>query len=86
MFTALRRTVSLLIAALGVLSLAEPIRAQSQTQAQASQPTLEEVVVTARKREEPLLSVPVTMSVFTNRRSSQRALKRRAISSRWFRT
>ena len=65
MFTALRRTVSLLIAALAVLSLAEPIRAQSQAQTQASQPTLEEVVVTARKREEPLLSVPVTMSVFT---------------------
>ena len=65
MFTALRRTVSLLIAALGVLGLAEPIRAQSQTQTQASQPSLEEVVVTARKREEPLLNVPVTVNAFT---------------------
>src|SRR3974390_3040992 len=65
MFTALRRTVSLLIAALGVLSLAAPVRAQSQPQTQASQPALEEVVVTARKREEALLNVPVTMSVFT---------------------
>ena len=65
MFTALRRTVSLLIAALGVLSLAEPIRAQSQTQTQASQPSLEEVVVTARRREESRLDVPVTVDVFT---------------------
>jgi iron complex outermembrane receptor protein len=65
MFTALRRTVSLLIAALGVLGLAEPIRAQSQVQTQASQPALEEVVVTARRREEPLLNVPVTVNAFT---------------------
>jgi iron complex outermembrane recepter protein len=65
MFTALRRTVSLLMAALAVLSVTEPVRAQSQTQTQASQPALEEVVVTARKREEALLDVPVTMSVFT---------------------
>jgi iron complex outermembrane recepter protein len=65
MFTALRRTVSLLMAALAVLSVTEPVRAQSQTQTQASQPALEEVVVTARKREEALLNVPVTMSVFT---------------------
>ena len=65
MFNALRRTVSLLIAALGVLGLAEPIWAQSQAQTQGSQPALEEVVVTARKREEAVLNVPVTMSVFT---------------------
>jgi iron complex outermembrane receptor protein len=63
MFTALRRTVLLLIAALGVLSLADPVRAQTQTQ--SSGPTLEEVVVTARKREEPLLDVPVTVNAFT---------------------
>jgi iron complex outermembrane receptor protein len=53
------------MAALAVLCVTEPVRAQSQTQTQASQPTLEEVVVTARKREEPLLNVPVTMAVFT---------------------
>jgi len=65
MFTALRRTVPLLTAALGVLTLAgpAPVRAQTQTQAQA--PTLEEVVVTARKREEALLDVPVTVNAFT---------------------
>src|SRR5215831_1527630 len=65
MFTALRRALSLLMAALAVLWVTEPVRAQSQTQTQASQPALEEVVVTARKREEALLNVPVTMSVFT---------------------
>src|SRR5262249_42616574 len=65
MFTALRRTVSLLMAALAVLWVTVPVRAQSQAQTQASQPALEEVVVTARKREEALLNVPVTMSVFT---------------------
>src|SRR5215831_18921565 len=65
MFTALRRTLSLLMAALAVLWVTVPVRAQSHAQTQASQPALEEVVVTARKREEALLNVPVTMSVFT---------------------
>src|SRR5215472_16953007 len=65
MFTALRRTVSLLVAALAVLSVTEPVRAQTQTQAQATGPALEEVVVTARKREEPLLDVPITVDAFT---------------------
>ena len=63
MVTALRRTVSLLTAVLGVLSLAGPVFVRAQTQAQA--PTLEEVVVTARKREETLLDVPVTVNAFT---------------------
>jgi iron complex outermembrane recepter protein len=63
MCTALRRTVSLLSAALGLLSLAAPVSAQ--TQSQASAPALEEVVVTARKREEPLLDVPITVDAFT---------------------
>jgi iron complex outermembrane receptor protein len=65
MFTALRRTFSLLMAALAVLSPAAPVLAQSQTQTQASGPTLEEVVVTARKREEALLDAPVTVNAFT---------------------
>src|SRR6516162_9168201 len=65
MFTALRRTLSLLMVALAVLSVTVPVRAQSQDQTQASQPALEEVVVTARKREEAVLNVPVTMAVFT---------------------
>jgi iron complex outermembrane receptor protein len=65
MFTALRRTVSLLSAALGVLALAAPLGVRAQTSAQVSEPTLEEVVVTARKREEALLNVPVTVDAFT---------------------
>jgi len=65
MFTALRRAMALLFTALGVLTIAAPERAQAQTQTQASQPTLEEVVVTARKRQEALLDVPVTVNAFT---------------------
>jgi iron complex outermembrane receptor protein len=63
MFTALRRIVPLLSAALGVLTVADPVWAQTQTQ--VSEPTLQEVVVTARKREEALLDVPVTVDAFT---------------------
>src|ERR1700751_1146395 len=65
MFTVLRRTGSLLIAALAVLSLAAPDRAQTKTAAQGAEPTLEEVLVTARKREEALLDAPVTVDAFT---------------------
>ncbi|MGN6453390.1 MAG: TonB-dependent receptor [Steroidobacteraceae bacterium] len=67
MFTALRRTLLLLTAALGVLTLTVPVWGQTQTKtaAQGAEPTLEEVVVTARKREEALLDVPVTVDAFT---------------------
>ena len=67
MFTALRRTLLLLTAALGVLTLTAPVWGQTQTKtaAQGAEPTLEEVVVTARKREEALLDVPVTVDAFT---------------------
>jgi len=67
MFIALRRLVAPLTAALGALTLAAPFSAQAQTatQAQAPEPTLQEVVVTARKREESLLNVPVTVNAFT---------------------
>src|SRR5262249_14092845 len=52
---------------LGVLALTEPGGAQAQTKtpSQASEPVLEEVLVTARKREEALLDVPVTVDAFT---------------------
>jgi iron complex outermembrane receptor protein len=53
--------VLLLAAALGSIPAVEPVLAQSQ----AATPTLEEVVVTARKRDEALQSVPVTENVFT---------------------
>src|SRR5215470_18266018 len=65
MFTALRRAMALLLTVLGLLTVAAPEQAQAQTQTQASQPSLEEVVVTARKREEPLLDVPITVDAFT---------------------
>jgi len=67
MFNEMRRMLSVLAAAWGIVLLAAPAwsQAQTQTQAQASGPALEEVVVTARKREEALLSAPVTVNVFT---------------------
>jgi iron complex outermembrane recepter protein len=67
MFTAMRRMLSTMAAALGIVLFAGSVgaQAQTQTQTQVSEPTLEEVVVTARKREEPLLDVPVTVDAFT---------------------
>jgi len=60
MFTALRRILSILAAAFGIIVIAEPLWAQvAPTQA------LEEIVVTARKRNENFQDVPVTMDVFT---------------------
>jgi iron complex outermembrane recepter protein len=71
MFTAMRRVLSMLPVALAMVWLAEPLGAQAQTQtqtqtqSQGSEAALQEVVVTARRREEAALDVPVTMSVFT---------------------
>src|SRR6476646_3546148 len=67
MFTIKRGIASGLAIALGVLSIAGPrwAQAQGQTASPASEPLLQEVVVTARKREETLLDVPVTENVFT---------------------
>jgi iron complex outermembrane receptor protein len=67
MFTIKRGIASGLAIALGVLSIAGPrwAQAQAQTASPASEPLLQEVVVTARKREETLLDVPVTENVFT---------------------
>src|SRR6478736_2598890 len=67
MFTIKRGIASGLAIALGVLSIAGPrwAQAQVQTASPASEPLLQEVVVTARKREETLLDVPVTENVFT---------------------
>ena len=67
MFTAMRRMLSTVAAAFGIVLFAGSggAQAQTQTQAQLSEPTLEEVVVTARKREEALLDAPVTVDAFT---------------------
>ena len=60
MFTVMRRILSILAAGFGILVIAEPVWAQS-----APTPALEEIVVTARKRNENFQDVPVTMDVFT---------------------
>ncbi|HET7757867.1 MAG TPA: TonB-dependent receptor plug domain-containing protein, partial [Steroidobacteraceae bacterium] len=65
MFTATRRIIVGFVAALGAAPAAAPLWAQTQTQVQAAEPVLEEVVVTARKREETLINAPVTENAFT---------------------
>ncbi|MBS0579428.1 MAG: TonB-dependent receptor [Proteobacteria bacterium] len=57
MFTSMRRLVAVLAAALGIVVAAEPVLAQSES-------GLEEVVVTARKREESSLNAPASIDVF----------------------
>ena len=57
MQTAMRRLVRVLTLACGLVVIAGPVWAQTQT--------LEEVVVTARKRDETIQNVPVTENVFT---------------------
>ena len=60
MFTATRRFLSLLAATLGIVLFAESVWAQTDTTS-----GLEEVVVTARKRNESFQDVPITVNVFT---------------------
>src|ERR1700742_1879274 len=60
MFAAPRRMLLVPAAALGLIPLCESAWAQSQASSE-----LDEVVVTARKRDESLQSVPITLSVFT---------------------
>jgi iron complex outermembrane recepter protein len=55
-----RRILSVLALALGIILYAQSVRAQSEPV-----PTLDEVVVTARRRDETFLNVPITMDVFT---------------------
>jgi iron complex outermembrane receptor protein len=58
MFTVMRRFLAILAAAFGIIVITEPVWAQTA-------PALEEIVVTARKRNENFQDVPVTMDVFT---------------------
>ena len=60
MFSVVRRIVSILGIALALLPVAPPLWAQIP-----SSTDVEEVVVTARKRDETYLNVPVTIDVFT---------------------
>ena len=57
MLTSMRRLVSVLAIACGLVVIYEPVWAQTQT--------LEEIVVTARRRDEAIQNVPVTVNVFT---------------------
>jgi len=57
--------VSVLTAVFGVLSIVQPLRVQAQDQPQAQASELQEVVVTARRREEALLNAPLTVNAFT---------------------
>ncbi len=65
MFIVMRRILSILAAAFGILMIAEPVWAQTAP-APAPASGLEEIVVTARKRNENFQDVPVTMDVFTS--------------------
>ena len=59
MLTTMRRILSILAAVLGIVIIAEPVWAQSAPGA------LEEIVVTARKRNENFQDVPMSVDVFT---------------------
>jgi iron complex outermembrane recepter protein len=67
MFATLRRILPVQVALPGLLVFTMPAQAQSQTVPAKSETVsvLEEVVVTARKREESLQNVPVTEDAFT---------------------
>jgi iron complex outermembrane recepter protein len=59
MYAALRSVLSVLAVALGIALFAESAWAQTQP------PSLDEVVVTARRRDETFQNVPITVNVFT---------------------
>src|ERR1700743_2213486 len=59
MLTTVRRILSVLAAAIGIVIIAEPVWAQTTPGA------LEEIVVTARKRNENFQDVPMSVDVFT---------------------
>ena len=66
MFTATRRILSLLAFASGIVLCTGPVRAQTQVATEVQPASdLEEVVVTARMRDETIQAVPITMNVFT---------------------
>jgi iron complex outermembrane recepter protein len=64
MFIVMRRILSILTAVFGIIVMAEPVWAQTAP-APGAAPALEEIVVTARKRNENYQDVPVSMEVFT---------------------
>jgi iron complex outermembrane recepter protein len=68
MFISLRRFASVLAAAIGIVVVAEPVLAQSQ-------PDLQEIVVTARKRSESTLDAPVSVDVFSQQTIEQAGIE-----------
>ncbi len=71
-----RKLVPVLAALPGVLLVASPTRAQAQTsQAADTSQELQEVVVTARKRDESLHDVPVTVEAFTQQTIAQAGIE-----------
>ena len=81
MCTATRRLLTLLAVTLGIVLFAESVWAQTETT-----PGLEEVVVTARKRNESFQDVPITVNVFTAQEIQAAGIEIRATSSPWCRT
>jgi iron complex outermembrane recepter protein len=66
MFITMRRMLPYVAIALGVVPWTEPVLAQTQVATEVqSNNALEEVVVTARMRDESFQAVPITMNVFT---------------------
>ena len=59
MLTPMRRILSGLAAAWGMVLFAQSVWAQT------APPSLEEIVITARKRDETFQNVPITVNVFT---------------------
>ena len=87
MSTAARRILSLLGIALGVGLYPGLLPAQTPVSTEVQRGTeLEEVVVTARKRNETFQAVPIAMNVFTPETIQSAGIETRAISSRWCRT
>lgn len=72
MFIVTRRTAQALAASLGLVLVTEAVWAESESSA------LEEVVVTARKRDETFLNVPVSVNVFTEQMIHSAGIERPA--------
>ncbi len=81
MMIPMRRILSALAAGLGVILFVQSAWAQT------APPSLEEVVVTARRRDETFQSVPITVNrVYGASRSSRRESKIPATLWQWCRT
>ena len=78
MFTSKGKCLSTAVSGILAAAVAMPAMAQSTE--------MEEIIVTARKRDESFQDVPVTVNVFTEPWSRTPASTGRPTSSRWSRT